>query len=543
MYRYLTLFLLVFSILLLFSCKSQKVLETDSSDRDSPLGNSEPAEDIEEIPARSRDFVPVSLPLSEPAREFRGIWIATVVNIDWPRTQKDSWEQKKQEFQKLLDYYKGLNFNAVIVQVRAAGDAFYPSRFAPWSRYLTGEEGVPMDTQEDPLSWMILESHRRGMEFHAWLNPYRATFDTRTELLSPDHDYFLHPDWMLRYGAKYYYDPGLPEVREKLTEIIQEIVQNYDVDAIHFDDYFYPYKVSGQEFPDSGSFQKFKNSGQSLADWRRENVNQLVREVHETIKGSKPWVQFGISPFGVWRNQSQDPEGSPTRAGQTNYDDLYADPLTWMKNGWIDYLIPQLYWSMDYSLASHRLLADWWAQHASQTALYIGNGPYKIRDNSDPAWKDVNEIPRQIAYQRTLPSLKGNAFFSARSLFEKNQDVAELLREGVYEEPGIPPVFEPQAAVSIALPDILEIQTLEDQLLVKLSEGLDPAIRYGLMRSGDTHEQLEASPYEKIWVGDQRSDAVSFSPCHARFYGFQWLDHYGRIVQTQVFENKTYPRL
>ena len=279
-----------------------------------------------------------------PKHEFRGVWIATVVNIDWPKSGLDDIEKQKQDYLKILDFYNDLNFNAVIVQIRAAGDAFYPSQYAPWSRFLTGNEGVAPEPYYDPLQWMIQEAHARGMEFHAWLNPYRATFDEKLEILSKDHDYNLHPDWMLKYGKKYYYNPGLPEVQQHLTNIMGEVVTNYDVDAVHFDDYFYPYKITNETFEDTDAYSRYAQPRQSLEDWRRSNIDSLVKKVHNTIKTKKPWVQFGISPFGVWKNNSTDPLGSDTKAGQTTYEDLYADPLLWMKMGWIDYLVPQVYW-------------------------------------------------------------------------------------------------------------------------------------------------------------------------------------------------------
>src|SRR5690606_6356433 len=286
----------------------------------------------------------------------------------------DEGDKQKQDFIDILNFYQNLNFNAVIVQIRDAGDAFYPSKLAPWSRFLTGIEGEEPDSFYDPLKWMIGEAHKRGMEFHAWLNPYRATMNENTEILAENHDYNLHPDWMIKYGPKYYYNPGLPEVRQHLVAIMDEVVTNYDVDAIHFDDYFYPYKIEGETFNDSLAYTTYAMPRQSLADWRRSNVDSLVRDIHKTIKERKPWVQFGISPFGVWRNRSADPRGSDTQAGQTNYDDLYANPLMWMQRGWIDYLVPQIYWSMDYPVASHRKIVDWWARNKAQTNVYIGNG-------------------------------------------------------------------------------------------------------------------------------------------------------------------------
>ncbi|KPQ19729.1 MAG: hypothetical protein HLUCCX10_01730 [Algoriphagus marincola HL-49] len=536
----------VFALLLvsIFACKSQQEFSQDRRD----IKTDTPEVKDEEVPTRPLPDSPVLLqPLSfempEIPREFRGVWIATVVNIDWPESGTDSWSKQKEDFLVLLDHYKNLNFNAVIVQVRAAGDAFYPSRHAPWSRYLTGKEGVAPQTSENPLTWMIKAAHDRGLEFHAWLNPYRATFDDKTETLSQEHDFFQHPDWMLKYGTKYYYNPGLPEVKEKLLAVIKELVDGYDIDAIHFDDYFYPYKVQNQRFPDQKTFEKYKKPGQTIEDWRRDNVNSLIQVIHQTVKTSKPWVQFGISPFGVWRNQDRDPRGSPTRAGQTNYDDLYADPLTWMQNGWIDYLIPQLYWSMDYELASYRKLNDWWAANSYQTNVYIGNGPYKIRDNADIAWDNPKEINNQVQYTRTLMEIQGNAFFSAKSLFSKNQDVANLLKQELYDSPTLPPAFEPTEPVLIETPQVLQVEANRDWTKVSLEKPLDPAIRYAMVQGADELSTLAEAEIHTVWVGGQRARALEVSSLNTNYLAIRWIDHFGRIVQTQVFQTpkKTKP--
>jgi uncharacterized lipoprotein YddW (UPF0748 family) len=377
--------------------------------------------------------------IPQPEREFRGFWVATVVNIDWPKKGNDDVDKKKSDFLKILNFYQDLNFNAAIVQVRTAGDAFYKSDFAPWSRFLTGKEGKPLNTEEDLLQWMIDETHSRGMEFHAWLNPYRATFDLKTEVLSTEHDYNRHPEWMLKYGKKYYYDPGLPEVQEHMVSIIDEIVTNYDIDAIHYDDYFYPYTIKGEVFQDSISFYNCGLPDQSLADWRRSNIDSLIEKSHDIIKKRKPWVQFGVSPFGVWKNSSTDPKGSDTKAGQTTYDDLYADPLLWMEKGWLDYIIPQVYWSMDLPAASHRKILDWWSNNTINTNLYIGNGPYKIRNNSDKSWDNKKELPDQISYAREKTIIDGNAFFSAKSLMANNNDVVKHLKKRFYKRQVLPP--------------------------------------------------------------------------------------------------------
>ncbi len=375
-----------------------------------------------------------------PKNEFRAVWIATVVNIDWPKNSSDSVEKQQTDYIAILDTYKKLNFNAVIVQIRSAGDALYPTILAPWSRYLTDKEGVAPNPNYDVLEWMITEAHKRGFEFHAWLNPYRATFDLKTEILSKNHDYFTHPEWMIQYGGKYYYNPALPEVQQHLTSIVEEVVIKYDIDAIHFDDYFYPYAVKGESFNDTAAYKKTSN-GLSLSDWRRSNVSTFVKTISTSIKKLKPWVQFGISPFGVWRNQTQDPKGSVTY-GTSNYDDLFADPMDWMNNNWIDYIVPQLYWSIDYkspSAVSFSKLVKWWSENTpDHTALYIGNSTYKIRGDADKRWNNVYEISNQIDLSRSYPNVKGNGYFSAKWFMNKHQDVVKILKDFEYKYPALP---------------------------------------------------------------------------------------------------------
>lgn len=526
--------------MLFTACKSQKKTVPSSRPTTAELPTKAPNTGAA-LPTKqlSRALValqPLNYSMPEMPREFRGVWIATVANIDWPISPDDPYAKQKQDFVAILDYYKTLNFNAVIVQVRAAGDAFYPSNLAPWSEYLTGKQGQAPATSENPLTWMINEVHARGMEFHAWLNPYRATMDLTTADLSPDHDYNLHRNWMVKYGTRYYYNPGLPEVKSHLLAVIKEIVANYDIDAVHFDDYFYPYKIPGQDFPDLATYNQYKKAGQSHDDWRRENVNGLIFALNQTIKQSKPWVQFGISPFGVWRNQDKDPKGSPTQAGQTNYDDLYADVLKWMQNDWIDYLIPQLYWSMDHPLASHRKLNDWWARNHFNTNIYIGNGPYKIRDDADQAWKNPREINNQISYTRTLPTIQGNAFFSAKSMKTKNQDVAQLLKNELYNEPALPPSFRPKQSVIIDVPVVFEVETNSVSTKISMDKPLDPAIRYALIQGANELEALSTATIHPVWVGGTRSRTLEVPSLNTTYLAIRWIDHYGRIVQDQVYK-------
>lgn len=404
-----------------------------------------------------------------PKTEFRGTWVATVVNIDWPKSANHTVEKQKEDFIELLDFYDDLNFNTLIVQVRTAGDAFYPSELAPWSRFLSGEEGSLKPDFEDPLQWMLDKTHERGMQFHAWLNPYRATFDLDTTILAENHDFKQHREWMIKYGKKYYYDPGNKEVQQHLTNIVSEVVQNYAVDGIHFDDYFYPYKITSEVFNDSLSYKNNKTNHQSLEDWRRSNVDSLIKKVHQTIQKSKPWVRFGVSPFGVWKNQSTDPKGSATKAGQTTYEDLYADPIVWMKNGWLDYIVPQAYWSMQYPPAAHETITNWWAKNSSNANLYMGNGAYKIRNNADEAWNHKKEIPKQLALARNTTEVSGNVFFSAKSLISTDKDIKKQLRKKFYQQKALQPSMINKPNRNVTAPIITSVIHQGDQMKVTVS--------------------------------------------------------------------------
>ncbi len=436
-----------------------------------------------------------------PKTEFRGVWIATVVNIDWPKTSTDSVAKQKEDYLEILETYKKLNYNAVIVQIRSVGDAFYPTDLAPWSRYLTGKEGQEPKPYYDTLAWMITEAHSRGFEFHAWLNPYRATFDTKIETLSPKHDYFKHPNWMIKYGEvgkeKYYYNPGLPEVQSHLLKVVDEVVKKYDIDAIHFDDYFYPYRVKGKEFNDSNSYKKYGN-GLSIEDWRRANVNTFVKSVYQTIKKEKPWVQFGISPFGVWRNKSVDPKGSDTQAGQTNYDDLFADPLAWMEEKYIDYMLPQLYWSIDHKTASYFKLLKWWSENTINTNLYIGNSSYKINADSDTKWNNPMEIPNQIDLTRTYKNVQGNAYFSAKSLLDKNATVTQLLQENQYKYPALPPVVPSAKKTITTIPVVASVSREDDNCIIRLKDPVNLKIRYGVVYGSNKTSKLAVNDPKQI---------------------------------------------
>ena len=348
--------------------------------------------------------------------EFRAVWVATVDNIDWPDSPTIYAHIQKAAFLKLLNMHQRNGMNAVIVQIRPAADAFYPSPFEPWSQWLTGVQGQAPFPYYDPLEFMITETHKRGMEFHAWMNPYRAVFSITNSSISSTHITRQHPEWFITYGDKKYFDPGNKDVQRYVTNVVKDVVKRYQVDAVHFDDYFYPYRIAGKEFPDDAKYRQYGN-GMSKDTWRRSNTDSIIVMLGKAIKETNKKCRFGISPFGVWRNASVDSMGSNTRAGQTNYDDLYADILLWLRMNWIDYVTPQLYWEIDHKLADFNTLADWWAAHSYGKDCYIGIGYY--RANSNAAWKDKTQLPKQIQKIRSLPALKGMAFYSSK-VFEKN---------------------------------------------------------------------------------------------------------------------------
>ncbi len=381
-------------------------------------------------------IVSVHLLIAQPKQEFRAVWIATVDNIDWPSKKGIAVDSQKAEFIRLLDLHKQNGMNAVIMQVRPATDAFYPSAYEPWSEWLSGVQGKPPSPYYDPLQFMITETHQRGMEFHAWCNPYRADFKLGKASIAAAHITRLHADWFLDYGDKKYFDPGNKEAQAFVVEVIRDMTQRYDVDAVHFDDYFYPYRIAGKEFPDSVTYQHYGKNMQK-DDWRRSNVDSIILSLSKIIKQTKPWVKFGISPFGVWRNNDKDPRGSNTKAGQTNYDDLYADILLWLEKDWIDYVAPQLYWEFGHRAAPYEVLIDWWSKHTYGKHCYIGLGIY--RAGSSDVWKDSTLIPRQIELLRNTSNMQGMIFFSSKTFNRNPNGWNDSLRLHYFKEPAIVP--------------------------------------------------------------------------------------------------------
>lgn len=355
-------------------------------------------------------------PGEEPGR-LRGMWIATVVNLDWPSKPGLSAADQQAELIAYLDRAVDLRLNAVVLQVRPTADALWPSTYEPWAACLTGTQGK--DPGWDPLGTAVREAHDRGLELHAWFNPYRVANHTDPSRLIASHPARRNPDWVVPYGGKLYYNPGLPEVRSFVQDAMLDAVRRYDIDAVHWDDYFYPYPVAGQDFDDDDAYALHGDGFTDRAAWRRDNTDRLVREMGERIREIKESVRFGISPFGVWRNAATDPLGSDTRAGVQTYDDLHADTRKWIKEGWIDYICPQIYWHIGLAAADYAKVLAWWSETVRGTGvdLYAGEALYKAGDPAQPeAWQDPAELSRHLTLARDHEEVGGHVFFSGKSV-------------------------------------------------------------------------------------------------------------------------------
>lgn len=390
-----------------------------------------------------------------PVREMRGLWVAVVGNIDWPSSAGLSVGTLKREATTILDRAKSMGLNTIFLQVRPSADAIYQSSLEPLSYYLVGSDVAKNDLsfEFDALSFWVSEAHKRGLELHAWINPFRVT-PMAEFMCAQNHLSKTHPEWTITYAGKMYLDPGIPEARDYVVGIVDDIVSRYDIDGVHFDDYFYPYPVSGEMFHDEKSYKKYNVQSLALDDWRRSNVDSVISKVSRVVD-AKPWVKFGVSPFGVWRNKSDDPRGSDTRAGLTDYDVLYADIMSWVKSGWIDYIVPQVYWEAGNNAADFDKVSSWWAEACSQSdvQVYVGHAVHKV--NSSKPWKNANEMPSQIKKVRDDSRLSGSVFFSYRQFNRDILGLEEALRTDLYSMPSLSPVISRNAdSMSVSVDDI-----------------------------------------------------------------------------------------
>ncbi|CAN5815923.1 glycoside hydrolase family 10 protein [soil metagenome] len=375
-----------------------------------------------------------------PKREFRGVWVATVANIDWPAKPVPGGRStaQQEELVRLLDAHQRTGINAIMLQVRPSTDAFYAKSREPWSLFLTGRQGQAPEPFYDPLAFAVEEAHKRSMELHAWFNPYRATTSLIDSLISQSHITRTTPEWFFTYGDKKYFNPGLPEVRAYIVGVIMDVVRNYDIDGVHFDDYFYPYPGK-TPLPDSTTFQLYGGDFPNIEDWRRNNVDVLIQTLSDSIHASKKHVKFGISPFGIWRNKAQDPEGSESNCF-SGYSSLYADARKWLKEGWVDYINPQIYFPFYYAAAPYEKLLDWWSANANGKHVYVGQAAYRAMEDRE-GWRDRQQLPNQIRYLRQNPAVQGSVYFSSRSLTNNLAGFRDSLQQNFYRYPALQPAM------------------------------------------------------------------------------------------------------
>jgi uncharacterized lipoprotein YddW (UPF0748 family) len=387
-------------------------------------------------------------------REFRAAWIATVANIDWPSKRGLPAAKQKAELVRLLDKAAALNLNAVVLQVRPACDAIYPSKLEPWSEFLTGQMGKASKPAYDPLAFAVEQAHRRGLQLHAWFNPYRASHPSGKGPISARHVSNKLPEAVVEYGDYLWLDPSNPQAAQHSLDVILDVVRRYDIDGVHFDDYFYPYPINEKPlategnqkptarklpFPDDKTWKAYvdatpKQQRLSRDDWRRESVNRFIRNVYEEVKREKPWVLFGVSPFGIWR------PGTPESVvGFDAYENLYADSRLWLREGWVDYFTPQLYWQISSKGQSYPVLLDWWRQqNLQQRHLWPGNYTSRVRADGSDGWT-AQEIVDQVALTQSLQGVGGNIHFSMKALADNFGGVADALLAGPYAEPAVVP--------------------------------------------------------------------------------------------------------
>jgi N-acetylmuramoyl-L-alanine amidase CwlD len=439
--------------------------------------------------------------------EFRAAWMTTVYNKDWTAIS-DSFtaEQQRAEYISKLDGLKSVGMNALMFQVRPMGDAFYPSNYASWSQYLIKAPGT--SPEYDPLNFAIAEAHKRNMEFHAWFNPFRisdsAAFNLQSYLdrLPAASPLKSHPEWIVKYegeGKVYHWiNPGIPEARAYVINIVVEVVKNYDVDGIHLDDYFYPYPISGVNFNDDAQFTQY-GQGANKGDWRRENVNKFISELSSNIRAEKKSVKFGVSPFGIWKNGTS--VGGSDTNGLSSYDSLYVDSVKWINNSWIDYIIPQIYWNFGYSAAAYEKLIDWWTQqvHGKSVHLYIGHAAYKIGDSTyGTAWLNPDEVPNQIKFNRQFDEIKGSVFFGTKEVLSNKLGITDRLKSDIYKYPALIPAMAWKDNVSPVSPNITGLQSTASGLELQWSNNAGGDSSYFVVYRFTGEEPINLNDTSKI---------------------------------------------
>ncbi|MDY6785475.1 MAG: family 10 glycosylhydrolase [Cyanobacteriota bacterium] len=496
------------------------------------------------IQSNSRNATPPA-----PQREFRGVWVATVLNIDWPSKPGLTTNEQKAELIAILDRAVALKLNAVVFQVRPASDALYNSPYEPWSESLSGEMGKAPNPYYDPLEFAIEEAHKRGLELHAWFNPYRAYHAKATSPISADHISQTRPELVRRYGDYLWLDPGEKAVQDYTIEIVLDIVNRYNIDGIHMDDYFYPYPQrdeQGQkiEFPDDASWQKYVNGGGQLSrsDWRRENINVLIKRLYQTIKSQKPWVKFGVSPFGVWK------PGNPNQISNRSegqffsaYDGLYADSRQWLQQGWLDYLSPQLYWKIEQTAQSYPVILNWWLEQNTQ-GRHIFPGLYtsRVEGESSQNWSP-QEILYQIRTTRGFAGAEGHVHFSMKPLLQNRGNLATLLPQEVYAQPALIPASPWLNDQPPSQPELTMSRDLEGNIQLNWQGSSQPEVQLWVLqiqREGNWETKTLPRQQTSYLLTNRQVEKVSISAVSR--YGIQGEN---RVVDMQEIYSDRIPRL
>jgi uncharacterized lipoprotein YddW (UPF0748 family) len=391
-------------------------------------------------------FISIASAQTPPKRELRSTWLSTFLNLDWPSTATRTVQQVKDSVVRMLDLQQQTGINAIYFQVRNECDAVYPSSIEPWSASVTGTQGIAPPAGFDPLQFMIDECRKRGLEIHAWFNPYRAVNNYNSiGSYASSHVANQHPEWLLAQGSLRILNPGIPAVRDYVLKVVMDVLRRYDVDGIHYDDYFYPYPGAGStsaHFNDNATFATYARGFSNQNDWRRDNINLFIQRSYDSIKTVKPWVKFGVSPFGIWQNQRNDAAGSATN-GLQSYSDIYADTKKWLQEGWVDYVTPQVYWSTGFSTANYSVLIPWWNNNAYGRHVYIGHAVYKMNADADrdPNWYNSSQINKQIRLNRTYSNIQGSTFFRSQYFSSNPLKFRDSLIEHLYATPALLPTM------------------------------------------------------------------------------------------------------
>ncbi|MEI7732955.1 MAG: family 10 glycosylhydrolase [Verrucomicrobiota bacterium] len=468
-------------------------------------------------------------PPQPPAREFRAAWVASVNNIDWPSKPGLPTDQQKSELISILDRAAKLHLNAIILQVRPSCDALYASRLEPWSEYLTGQMGKAPEPWYDPLAFAVAEAHARGLELHAWFNPFRARHPSAKQPPNSEHISKTKKQMVRTYGKHLWLDPSEKAARDYSIKVILDVIKRYDVDGVHLDDYFYPYKekdAAGRtlDFPDDANWKKYAAKGTlSREDWRREQVNLFVQQTYKAIKDEKPWVKFGISPFGIWRS------GQPEQIkGYDAYENLYADSRKWLMNGWLDYFAPQLYWSIEAKEQSYPVLLKWWRdQNPKGRYIWPGNNTVKVATN----WKS-EEILRQIQLTRIPGEATGNIHWSIKPLLENSGDIGNALLRGPYAETALIPAYPWLGQNFPAKPKMHQnADTAAGTLTLSWDAGSRSKLGWWVVQ---TKRNNAWSWY--VFPPDKQSATMSADKIYPDVFALYAMDRYGNLSTPTVLE-------